>query len=210
MPKQEKGIRKSCPLPYELYVHGNLDTGKRLKVDFSAGNKFFKNRSGGCPFVAYAYYAPGSVENRHYAVSPGDSIEDSWNIGDFENGVYYVRVDGPNGFMREFRGMKNEPRIDIRSEYPVAGQMPGGKIRVIVTGYDKKVSLKLRSNAYDDNELSIAVEPGQNTFFDIDTRESFGWYDFSIRIDGVDGFERRLTGRVETGKWTYTDPVIGM
>ena len=39
MPSQEKGIRSSCPLPYELYVNGNLDKdGNKLEISFKAGN----------------------------------------------------------------------------------------------------------------------------------------------------------------------------
>jgi phospholipase C len=43
----------------------------------------------------------------------------------------------------------------------------------------------------------------------LDTGNSFGWYDFSVKIKGNTTFERRYAGRVETGAASKTDPLMG-
>jgi len=43
----------------------------------------------------------------------------------------------------------------------------------------------------------------------VDTSKSYGWYDFSVRIKGNGLFEKRYAGRVETGKSSKTDPLMG-
>src|SRR5215475_11184606 len=55
LPRQEKGTRPSCPLPYQLYADGNLsDDKKSFQIEFRAGNEIFGDRAAGSPFRAYA------------------------------------------------------------------------------------------------------------------------------------------------------------
>ena len=43
MPRQEKGIRKARPHPYQLYANGKLrDDKKEFIRDFDAGDELFK------------------------------------------------------------------------------------------------------------------------------------------------------------------------
>lgn len=36
-----------------------------------------------------------------------------------------------------------------------------------------------------------------------------GWYDFTVQVKGYPEFTRRFAGRVETGRESVTDPVMG-
>ena len=55
LPQQEKGVRPSCALPYELTLDGALsEDRKSFVLQFAAGNKLFGNRAAGAPFHAYA------------------------------------------------------------------------------------------------------------------------------------------------------------
>src|SRR5690606_8481475 len=65
MPKQETGIRPSCPLPYELYAEGKA-TEEAFDLYFHVGNTIFGGRSSGAPFTVYAN---GAI--RHYAIKAG-------------------------------------------------------------------------------------------------------------------------------------------
>jgi hypothetical protein len=98
MPKQEKGIRKSCPLPYELYAHGGLSTDKKhFQLTLAAGREGFGAKAAGSPFNVYA---PGKfksensaafepLSNRSYAVAPGDGLGDGeCTSGDRGGGRY--------------------------------------------------------------------------------------------------------------------------
>jgi phospholipase C len=39
--------------------------------------------------------------------------------------------------------------------------------------------------------------------------ESFGWYDISVTVASDAGFLRRLSGHVENGEASFSDPAIG-
>ena len=41
------------------------------------------------------------------------------------------------------------------------------------------------------------------------TGASQGWYDVTIRVAGRASFAKRYAGRVETGNWSVSDPLIG-
>ena len=43
----------------------------------------------------------------------------------------------------------------------------------------------------------------------LNLKASFGWYDFSVKIEGFEPFEQRFAGRVETGKESFSDPLMG-
>ncbi|MEZ4903534.1 MAG: hypothetical protein R2822_18105 [Spirosomataceae bacterium] len=43
----------------------------------------------------------------------------------------------------------------------------------------------------------------------LDLTTSFGWYDFSVKVAGFEAFEQRFAGRVETGKASFSDPLMG-
>src|SRR5262249_22114105 len=48
LPRQEAGVRRSCPLPYELTVDGTLsDDRTRFTIHFEAGKDVFGERSAG-------------------------------------------------------------------------------------------------------------------------------------------------------------------
>lgn len=107
MPRQEKGTRQSCALPYQLYADAKLSKDKKsVEVTFAAKNEIFGQLSAGAPFNVYA---PGnyrsnkqlnfeSVKTWAYAVKSGDEINNSWALHNFEKDQYFLRVYGPNGF----------------------------------------------------------------------------------------------------------------
>ena len=43
----------------------------------------------------------------------------------------------------------------------------------------------------------------------LNLKSSYGWYDFTIEIKGNTNFSRHYAGRVETGKESFTDPLMG-
>jgi len=43
----------------------------------------------------------------------------------------------------------------------------------------------------------------------LDLSKSFGWYDFTITAAGVEIFNKRYAGHVETGQASKTDPLMG-
>lgn len=208
LPRQEKGLRTSCALPYQLYVDGNLSTGKSFEVRFEARREFFGERSSGSPF--YAYGPGGEFTTRTYAVAEGDVITDSWRNNEFENGVYHLRVYGPNGFFREFKGSVDDPLIHVSCVYESdANKKPTGNIQFIIRNLsDKSITVEIKDNAYKGGSKTKKIAVGTTQKLTIDLRESFNWYDSSVRIVGNSIFETRFAGRVETGQEGVSDPAM--
>jgi phospholipase C len=217
IPAQEKGTRLSCSLPYELYADGNLDRSREFfTIKMKAGNKIFGTKASGS---AFQVYAPGKFLNEFvrtwdYAAAAGNEIEDRWPLGAFENGIYHLRVYGPNGFYREFSGKKNDPSTEFECLFEPAPATPSGvtgNVLLRVVNNDEPISLEIIDNAYKSpRQLKTIGRGGQSkNIFLISTARSFGWYDFSVKVKGNSVFEKRYAGRIETGMHSRTDPFMG-
>jgi phospholipase C len=228
MPVQEKGIKPSNGLCYQLYVQGKLNEAKTdFEIHFEASDKTFGKEALGSPFNVYA---PGKylqivngqsefkpVRTWAYAVKSATSISDSWKLTNFENNQYHLRVYGPNGFFREFKGSSADPQVDMLCGYQVLSTNKAqlsGNIEVLITNYAKtSFRLTLMDNAYNRPVIrkvlnAVSKEP---TVLSIPVAldKSHGWYDFTLTIDGYPDFAQRFTGRVETGRNGYSDPSMG-
>ena len=213
LPQQEKGKRPSNALPYELSVNGVLSQDKKnFLLTMRAGNEQFGVASAGAPFNVYApekflhelTNQFESVRTWAYAVSAGDELTDAYPVESFENGKYHLRVYGPNGFYREFTGTGHDPALDI-SVKPEQGRL---KISIKNTG-GAAVPVDIISRSYDKKHTKHTVAQGMEYARLMSFTDSHGWYDFSILAGGLDGFEKRFAGRVETGKESFSDPLLG-
>jgi phospholipase C len=215
LPRQEAGVRRSCALPYQLEVDGALNNERnRFVIHLAAKKELFGERSAGSPFVVYALTGNGGMKVRDYAVEAGDRLEDSWAIDEFTDGLYHFRVYGPNGFFREFIGGADDPAVDIQLGYPRAkpdDRDLSGDVDIRAASRDsgKSYALEIRDNAYKGGDQKQILAPGGAASLMVKTQRSFGWYDFSIRIAEHARFERRYAGRVETGRWSFSDPMMG-
>lgn len=214
-PRQEPGVKPSCPLPYELAVSGSLTPEHdRFRIAFEARNQFFRERSAGAAFIVYSFTAPGTFQVRNYAVEPGGALTDVWLLEDFESRRYRLRVDGPNGFFREFTGDKDDPAIDIRLEPERSradGRVLTGNVEISLVGRNqgRALSVEVRDNFYGKPVLRRCLESAQPTIMGIDCQGSAGWYDMTVRVEGAERFEQRFAGRTETGRWSTSDPAMG-
>jgi phospholipase C len=209
MPQQEKGIRPSNALPYELYVDGQLSADKQsFEITFAAKNGVFGAQAAGAPFLVYA---PGKYKGEDmrvwsYGVAANDRLQDTWPLHDFGQHPYHLQVHGPNGFFRAFTGNSNDPLVTVECAYqPASGNVI---IRLRNTGKEK-YSIGVIDNAYNTGARTQLLEAGQSKELVLDLKKSFGWYDLSVKIKGNALFEKRYAGRVETGKASFTDPLMG-
>ncbi|MEJ7588561.1 MAG: phospholipase C, phosphocholine-specific [Ferruginibacter sp.] len=216
MPKQEQGIRASCPLPYELYVNGNLDRQRnKMEISFKAGNMLFGDRSSGSPFYVYAINPYQNEEWRtwDYAVRAGYEEKDEWLVDKFTNGDYRLRVYGPNGFYREFAGSKQDPDINVACSYEWSKtgskKLTGNISLVILNKESTAVTIEIKDNSYKTGTKKKLMKPNTTITIVLDQAKSYGWYDFSIAAIGNDSFEKRFAGHIETGGVSKTDPLMG-
>ncbi|HWK04132.1 MAG TPA: phospholipase C, phosphocholine-specific [Puia sp.] len=230
-PEQERGVRPSCALPYELYADGRLsDDKKSFEIKLKAGKDVFGATAAGAPFIIYAYGK--EIKIRNYALVAGDRLTDHFPLEDFANGQYDLRVYGPNGFFRSFIGSKDEPALTVRIDYERAGstgsdkavvgpagsgavgmQKLSGCIQIHITGLDKMISsfpMHIEDNYPKEAGGSLSILHGtQKGLFLLDPASRHGWYDFTV-VCGENGLlEKRYAGRVETGKDSFSDPAMG-
>jgi phospholipase C len=227
MPRQEKGIRPSCALPYELYADGGLAADKKhFGIRFAAASEVFGSAASGSPFQVYA---PGkyrmrndparfeSVRTWSYAVKAGDRLEDRWPLAGFEQEQYWLRVYGPNGFFREFRGDAGDPLLDMACRYASAA----GSKKALTGNISLRLrnlapvpyTIEIRDNAYKTGSvkkiLGKAGTASDRQVILLELSGSHQWYDFSVRVQGFERFGKRYAGRVETGRPGFSDPFMG-
>jgi phospholipase C len=224
MPKQEPGLKASCALNYQLYADGKLSADKKsFRLGFTASNKVFGKVALAAPFNVYA---PGkyiqeingkqvleSVRTWAYTAAAGDTLNDAWPLNEFENDHYHLRVYGPNGFYREFKGNAADPDMDIACEYQqsfTVGKKLTGNIELKLHNLSgKPYTVEITDHGYKTNNHKIDVGPAAQSGLVLNLVNSFGWYDFSVKIAGACTFEKRYAGRVETGKPSFSDPQMG-
>ena len=239
MPQQEKGIRPSRPLPYQLYTGGTLSKDKKsFAISFHASKEVFRDTAAGCPFIVYATGAwkdgpwhpglPGEAEAMHwspvremrvwnYTVAAGDTLTDNWSLADFDEAAYRLEVYGPNGYYRVFGGNAADPGLEIACKYQrsrLLKKQLTGNIQLEIANHSKdQHALTITDNAYGgaaiQKTLNKSGTPGAEGIVLIDCSKSFGWYDLTVRVTGNSVFERRFAGHVETGKESFSDPLMG-
>ena len=207
MAQQEPGIKPSCALPYQLYADGRTgDDGRSFILQLEARKDVFGDRSAGSPFNLFQ---PG-MPMRSYAVVAGGMLAEQLPI----KGDYYFEVHGPNGFCRQYKGHAKGPLVRIDCEYERSSSRGGeltGRVQLRVHNRDTRhgYHLVVKDMAYQGKDIVASVAAGATADIVVPTAASHGWYDFAVTVSGVDGFEQRYSGRVETGKDGYTDPAMG-
>lgn len=212
-PKQEEGLRDSCTLPYELYVHGEYLPEGKYQLTFEAANTMFGARSAGSPFTVYhrRSYKGEIGTSRNYAVSPGDQISDSWSIHAFDKEMFQLDVHGPNGFYRMFKGDTQRPNIQVRCTYEKSRDERSftGRLSFTCINQDSKSHrLLLEDISYGGDRKEFELKAGASTtvLFDL-SKQSF-WYDFRVSCKNDSVFEEQYAGRIEAGKSGKSDPLL--
>jgi phospholipase C len=148
-----------------------------------------------------------------YGVKPGDSLSDTWPLSAFEGGRYHLRVYGPNGFFREFTGDAGDPMIDIRLDYEPSGggarPFSGNGVLHLKNNGDA-CTVRILDRAYKAGDYPLLrLAAGEQTALTIPLAKNQGWYDLSVRVDEYAGFEKRFAGRIESGRDSISDPIMG-
>ncbi|HAE27054.1 MAG TPA: phospholipase C, phosphocholine-specific, partial [Hyphomonas adhaerens] len=191
---QEPGSRPSRALPYALDVMASANPD-------AISLKFANTGKAGAVFHVYDKLHLDRIPRR-YTVEAGKAISDVWDL-EANDGQYDLWVLGPNGFLRTFRG-------DASKEIETSARMT---LRTgIVTLFMKntgrtKQELSIDAGVYDGSEpVRVTVGAGRTLKREFDTSASNAWYDITVTAEG---FERRLAGRIETGRDGFSDPAMG-
>ncbi|MFP5079376.1 phosphocholine-specific phospholipase C [Pedobacter sp. JCM 36344] len=207
-PRQERGKRRSCALPYELNVNGELS---HSRDDFEIRMKCGKGS--GVPFNISTHKPnkegtenPEAMRNWNFAVKSNDELRYTWPLSAFKDGGYDLVLNGPNGFFRLFAGNQSDPELAIQV---FADRNAGLVINLVNLNKTKDLQIIIIDQAYQLPDQIISLKGGQKIGRMIDLQKSHQWYDLHIGVTGYNNYSRRYAGRVENGLHGFTDPVIG-
>jgi phospholipase C len=195
VPQQEKGIRPSRALPYELNVHAEVNaSSSRVALTF--------RNTGQATAVFHVRSANLADVVRTYTVEPGKHLSDSWNAAP----SYNLSVHGPNGFLRSFSGSIGTVAavLDVVSTY----DREDGSIqwRIKNLGSASEVTVL---DAYTGKSVAHYLHNGDTTDGEVDLGGFHGWYDLAVSVAGDSTFKYQLAGHVETGSDSFSDPAMG-
>ncbi len=214
---QEKGTRLACALPYQLMVDAALNIEKtKLQLTFGAAKTAFgqKLEAAGAPFNVYTTtkYQQEVGKTWAYAVKAGDSLSDEWKIADFDQGNYDLRVNGPNGFYRQFKGSAADPSLTIWCGYEQGGLLkkPTGNLQLVIENHENgSLEILIKDESYLSNSKTIKLAAQSKKIITLNLQKSKSWYDFTINLAAHKDFLKHYAGHVETGEDSITDPLMG-
>ncbi len=188
-PVQAKGARPSRALPYALSVDATVRDG--------AARLVFAN-SGEAAAVLHVYDRLRlEAVPRRYTVAPGQSLEDAWPAG-----AYDLWILGPNGFHRHVAGGA-QGGVEVRAK---ADRTKGQIVLTLSNGGSAPAALTVETPD-GAKPWQVTLAPGQTREHGFSTTQ--GWYDLTVRHEGDAAWQRRFAGRVETGKPSISDPLMG-
>jgi phospholipase C len=216
VPHQEKGVRPACALPYELYAEGLLSRdGTKFELRLKAGNAIHGERSSGSPFNVYLRNISKTAANDSglmvatYAVKAGDTISETVPMSVFADGRYSIDVHGPNGFFRSFKGDSHSPAIQVQTAYERKGAGLSGDVEIHLSNPGSQpLKVTVQDNSYGTGVTSKTIAGGDSRSTVLNLKKSHGWYDFTVKIEGSQA-EAHFAGRVETGRSSFSDPLMG-
>ncbi len=191
---QEPGSRPSRSLPYALDVTARADPD-------AVSLKFANTGKAGAVFHVYDKLHLDRIPRR-YTVEAGKAISDVWEL-EADGGRYDLWVLGPNGFLRTFRG---HSELSIETSAAMIQRTRVVALSIHNAGRTKQ-DVSVSAGVYDGSlPTLVKVGAGKTVKREIETSASDAWYDITV---SVDGFERRLAGRIETGRHGVSDPAMG-
>jgi phospholipase C len=200
MPAQEQGIRPARALPYVLHAHGKGNaTDGTFAIDFA--------NSGTATAVYQVRSGDSTINPRSYTVEPNKNLLGSWVT---DRGFYDLSVYGPNGFFRSFKGRvagKNRAKLDVRASY-----IYNDTKTLIKLDFKNLAALPAKihvASKYSGKSIVMVLNKGESLSKNWVLTRFLGWYDLVITVEGDPSFEYRLAGHVETGKDSYSDPMMG-
>ncbi len=200
---QEAGTRFSRALPYELHTSARVEPRGMLSLIFANSGKQ------GAVFHVYDKLHLDRIPRR-YTVEAGKSLTDYWNTGLTDSGKYELWVYGSNGYVRTFKGdALAHDTAAFKPEVQVCYEPANGQVYVKVHNTGTAAgSVTVTPNAYrTDGPWTLNVAAGAVGMLHWNLDDSGHWYDFTVASNN---FERRFSGRVETGKPSVSDPAMAL
>ncbi|MCS4267229.1 phosphocholine-specific phospholipase C [Serratia sp. BIGb0163] len=193
LPHQSRLARPSRALPYQLHVEASSNPEQKMLT-----LNLYNTGEQGAVFHVYDLLSLEQIPRR-YTVEAGKAVSDNWLTAD----RYHLWLLGPNGFHRELGGSVQQPQPEVRLT-PQSDRLsltltnPGAQatnVTIARCPYTQKGPWQIELPAGGRHQQAFA------------TKSSGGWYDLSLQ--GSQGWQRRLAGRLENGDHSVSDPLMG-
>ena len=206
-PKQEKGVKPACALPYVMDVNALLDE-TAFKINFDVKASLIPiNKPLGVPFYVMAHmgYGDQNTSGRvwNFAVKELVPFQYEWQREQVKGDIIGLDLHGPNGFFRSFNCHKsNRHAISINQTGVVCNPV------LQIEKETENFTYTFKDRAYGAFEpFTLNKEfKGLKT---LDFTKSYGWYDIEIRCPQDPDFCYLFAGHMETGLPSHTDPLMG-
>ena len=92
----------------------------------------------------------------------------------------------------------------------VKKRVSGNVIIEIENNDNQYFTINVMDNSYKSGFFKTQIiAPKGKAEFILNTEDSHNWYDFTIQVNGNELFSKQYAGHVETGKSSFTDPLMG-
>jgi phospholipase C len=200
---QELGVRWSRALPYELNVTDAIGDDGRITLNFINSGKQ------GAVFHVYDKLHLDRIPRR-YTVEAGKTLSDDfWDTLASDGGAYDLWVCSVNGFVRSFQGKAVVPGSQIRPAASLGYDVHERAVKLRLSNAGTRAvtfAVTGQGGHREHRERSFVVAAGKTLERVWEVSESGNWYDLSVRAEN---FERRFAGRLETGRHSVSDPLMG-
>ena len=194
MPRQERGARPARPLPYSLQVHAET-AADRIALTF------VNDGSAGAAFSLWS--AQADEGPWFYTVGAGERLVAEHPLG--ADG-YDLTVQGPNGFLRRFAGAAGEEPV-VEAVYDPAS----GRILLTLKTSGAAQRLTVTPGVYRHGAARVhALEAGGTVVDAWPLARTAHWYDLIVTSEADPRWLRRLSGHLETGRPSLSDPAMGL
>jgi phospholipase C len=190
---QESGVRPARALPYSLHVHAAV-AADYVRLTFV--------NDGHAGAALSVWPDGGDTGPWFHTVAPGTRLAFDHPIG--PDG-YDLSVHGPNGFFRQFVGAgAGEPEVQA------AHGPDGGRLDLTITSPGAARVITVTPIAYPPGEARAhPVDADRSIVSPWRIERSAHWYDLVVTSSDDRRWLRRLSGHVETGRPSLSDPAIG-
>jgi phospholipase C len=200
LPQQEPGMRFARALPYEFQVQSGVDLAAGVVAlsfeNLGSAGAVFQVRSGN-----------GAGGPWTYTVAAGKTLHDTWPVTASGMTAYDLSVSAPNGFLRQYKGTfaaGTSANLAIAVAYDKASVAIG----LTVTNHGPATTVTI-VNSYTGETAAQTLQRGESFASNWALLALYGWYDMIVTVDTDSSFAQRLSGHVETGRDSASDPAIG-
>ncbi|WP_408611084.1 phosphocholine-specific phospholipase C [Caulobacter hibisci] len=190
-PLQDQGMRPSRALPYRLEVEIAIRDG-------AAGLVLTNPGAAGAVLHVYDRLRLDQPPRR-YTLGAGGRLEDAWPAG-----AHDLWLLGPNGFHRHIAGDAADG-LELRIREAADGR---SVTAIVSNGGDKPRTVMVEAvEGLPGKPWRATLAPGATKTLKWPTDR--GWYNLSARCPDAPSWLRRAAGRVETGRDSVSDPLMG-